>query len=110
MSVFTLPAPTQTVDYNTLSPWQQHLFDQLMEQADNATIAVEYEQCMKLLVVLTGVRPRYNDIRKCACDCVCSLIFDADHRDAHVIEQTDGYNLGRLQCPNCADDHRAPTE
>lgn len=110
MSVFTLPAPTQTVDYTTLHPAAQALFDQLMEQADNTANAVEYELCMKLLVALTGLRPRYNDLRKCACDCNCPTIFDADHRDAHIIEQTDGYNLGRLQCPACADDHRAPAE
>ena len=33
-------------------------------------------------------------------------VFDADQADAHVIEWTGGYNLGRVQCPTCADRHR----
>ncbi|GAA3807864.1 hypothetical protein [Streptomyces chiangmaiensis] len=34
------------------------------------------------------------------------VIFNPADPDAHVIEEGDGYNLGRHQCPRCADQHQ----
>ncbi|WP_406740738.1 hypothetical protein [Streptomyces atratus] len=106
-------APTQptTVDYATLTPAAQDTFDRLMEQADITASATEYEALMTAAIAITGIgRPRYNEIFKCACPCTCPVIFDADAPDAHVIEESGGYNLGRLQCPTCADQHRTTDE
>ncbi|MFJ1827401.1 hypothetical protein [Streptomyces sp. NPDC088178] len=98
-----------TVDYSTLSPGAQLLFDQLMEKADTSSSATEYEALMTAVIAITGIRrPRYNEIYKCACPCTCPVIFDADAPDTRVIELADSYNLGRLQCPTCADQHPTP--
>ncbi|MDK0525052.1 hypothetical protein [Streptomyces sp. ML-6] len=105
----TRPAP---VNYDALNTSQQNLFDQLMDRADNTTSAAEYEALMAALIAITGITGvRYNEILKCACPaCICGRIFDADDPDALVTEAPDGYNLGRLQCPDCADDHPRPVE
>jgi len=91
-------------DCNALNSKAQQCFDELMEQADNARSTSDYQKPMKALAALTGIRG--EDVRKCACSCTCPVIFDADDPDAHVIEQSGGYNLGRHQCPLCADRHR----
>lgn len=91
-----------TTDYNTLTPAQQDHFDQLMEQADTAGPAT-YGPLMGRIADLVGLPE--GEIRKCACTCWCSVIFDADDPDTHVVEESDGYNLGRIQCPWCADQH-----
>lgn len=98
-------APTHpgTVDYAALAPEQQDLFDQVMEEADIAGPAT-YPSLMFAAALLTGLP--YGDIRKCGCSCYCPAVFDANAEDAHVIEQSGGYNLGRHQCPLCADRHR----
>lgn len=93
-----------TANYNTLAPEAQRCFDELMNQADNARSNPEYLKPMKALAALTGIPG--TDVRKCACSCTCPVIFDADDPDAHVIEYSAGYNLGRHQCPTCADWHR----
>lgn len=93
-----------TTSYNTLSTEAQAAFDVLMEQADDARSNPEYLRPMRALAALTGL-PQ-GEIRKCACSCWCPVIFDANNEDAHVIEHGDGYNLGRHQCPTCADHHR----
>ncbi|MFF7795612.1 hypothetical protein [Streptomyces sp. NPDC007991] len=90
-------------DYNTLTLADQDSFDELMEAADIAGPA-DYPSLMLAAAALVGL-PQ-GDIRKCACSCTCPAIFDADHQDAHVIEYGEGYNLGRVQCPWCADQHR----
>ncbi|MEU6016926.1 hypothetical protein ABZ826_23615 [Streptomyces sp. NPDC047515] len=112
MSVIT-PARTHpaTINYGDLNPGQQTLFDQLMEQADNTTSAAECDALMTALIAITGITGvRYNEILKCACPCICGCIFDADDPDALVTEEPTGYNLGRLQCPDCADAHPRPIE
>lgn len=106
------PNRATTVNYNDLPTSVQDHFDQLMELADNSANAAEYEALMTALIAVTGITGvRYNEILKCACPCTCTVIFDADDNNALVTEQTDvGYNLGRLQCPDCADDHPRPIE
>ncbi|MGS2592082.1 hypothetical protein [Streptomyces hebeiensis] len=105
MSVIS-PARTTTVDYNTLPANTQSAFDRLMEQADHTANAAEYEALMTALIAITGITGvRYNEILKCACPCDCGLIFDADAPGLHTVEDPQGYNLGRLQCPQCTDDH-----
>ena len=91
-----------TADYNTLDTTLQDQFDALMEQADIAGPA-DYPVLMATLAVLTGIT---GEIRKCGCSCWCPVVFDANDSDAHVIEESGGYNLGRVQCPTCADRHR----
>jgi len=90
-------------DYNTLPTAIQNAFDVLMEQAEDARTTAEYERPMRAITALTGVR---GEIRKCACSCYCGRIFDANQPDAHVIEYSKSHNLGRHQCPTCADRHR----
>jgi hypothetical protein len=92
-----------TADYKALTPAQQDRFDALMEEADTAGPA-GYAPLMATLAALTGLTG--GETRKCACSCWCPVLFDADDPDAHVIEHSDGYNLGRHQCPWCADQHR----
>ncbi|MFI2620445.1 hypothetical protein [Streptomyces sp. NPDC018584] len=98
----TQKRPT-TVDYTALTPLQQGRFDQLMEQADTAGPS-DYAPLMTAIAALTGLAD--GEIRKCGCSCSCPAIFDGDDPDAHVIEESGGYNLGRVQCPWCADQHR----
>lgn len=90
-------------DYNQLTPAQQEEFDDLMEEADIAGPAT-YPVHMTAIAHLLGLP--VGELRKCGCSCWCPVIFDAEHPDAHVIETGDGYNLGRHQCPRCADEHR----
>jgi len=90
-------------DYNTLTLEDQDRFDELMEAADIAG-PHDYPGLMLAIAALTGL-PN-GDIRKCGCSCWCPTVFDANAQDAHVIEHGDGYNLGRHQCPWCADQHQ----
>ncbi|MYW49634.1 hypothetical protein [Streptomyces sp. SID161] len=90
-------------DYNTLPEDVQDRFTRLMEQADIAG-PHDYKPLMDQIALLVGLPE--GDIRECACSCVCSRIFDANNENAHVIEYGEGYNLGRHQCPRCADWHR----
>lgn len=100
----TLHAHTRhEADYTTLTPEDQDRFDRLMRHADKAG-PIDYPHLMQLIALLTGLPT--GDIRKCGCSCWCPVIFDANTDDAHVIEHGDGYNLGRHQCPLCADHHR----
>jgi hypothetical protein len=92
-----------TADYKSLSPEARQAFDQLMDQADIAG-PHDYPVYMKAVAILAGLPA--GDLRKCACSCCCSVVFDANNEDAHVIETSGGYNLGRHQCPWCADQHR----
>ncbi|WP_371099847.1 hypothetical protein [Streptomyces sp. PU_AKi4] len=103
MAVMTHASARPEADYNTLTPSQQQRFDELMEQADHARSNLDYLPLMQALAGLTGLPT--GEIRKCGCSCYCGCIFDADDEDAHVIEWTGGYNLGRVQCPTCHDRH-----
>ncbi|MEU8469640.1 hypothetical protein AB0F30_17230 [Streptomyces sp. NPDC029006] len=94
-------------DYNTLPAPIQDAFDQLMKQADEAGTGQHFFEVMADAASLIGMPlPASGDIRRCACSCICGVIFDAEHPDAHVIEESAGYNLGRVQCPTCTDRHR----
>lgn len=103
MAVMTHTQKHPTADYTALTSHDQNRFDTLMEQADTAATATEYEALMTALAALTGLPD--GELRKCGCSCWCPVIFDADDPDTHVIEETGGYNLGRIQCPWCADQH-----
>ncbi|MEU5490286.1 hypothetical protein AB0G98_21425 [Streptomyces sp. NPDC020196] len=108
-AVMTHTQTQSTVNYTHLPTGTQDLFDQLMEQADNTASNTEYTALMKALITVTGITGvRHGEILKCACACDCPAIFDADAPDALVTEPATGYNLGRLQCPDCADDHPQP--
>lgn len=111
-AVMTHTQNQATVNYTDLPERTQTHFDRLMELADQAANATEYDTLMTALIAVTGITGvRHNDIRKCACPaCYCDRIFDADDPDALVTEESNGYNLGRLQCPDCADDHPRPVE
>lgn len=104
MAVMTAALVRREANYNALTKAQQERFDQLMEQADEARSNTEYLPLMTALAALAGLPA--GEIRKCGCSCYCPVIFDANDDNAHVIEETGGYNLGRVQCPTCADWHR----
>ncbi|MET8585689.1 hypothetical protein ABZX39_33200 [Streptomyces collinus] len=94
-------------DYYALPTVVQDAFDQQMEKADNAGTNQHFFEVMADTARLIGVTlPASGDIRRCACSCVCGCIFDAEDPDAHVIDESAGFNLGRVQCPTCADRHR----
>ena len=103
MALMTHAHTRPEADYTALTLDAQDRFDELMDAADTAG-PHDYPALMLTLAVLTGLPD--GDIRKCGCSCVCGRIFDANTTGAHVIEDGDGYNLGRLQCPWCADQHR----
>ncbi|MFJ4473306.1 hypothetical protein ACIP2X_38230 [Streptomyces sp. NPDC089424] len=107
MALMTHAHTRPEADYNALSEDVQDRFDQYMERADHAATNGEYLALMVLAGITAGLDLPYGDhIRKCACRCWCPVIFNPDHADAHCIESGDGYNLGRHQCPTCADRHR----
>lgn len=107
MAVMTHASIRLEGDYYALPATLRDAFDQLMEEADHAGTPQHFHDVMARAASLAGMRlPTSGDIRRCACSCVCGRIFDAEHPDAHVIEWTDGFNLGRVQCPTCADEHR----
>lgn len=112
MSVISPARTHPAINYGDLTADQQTRFNQLMGKADNTTSADEFEALMTALIAITGITGvRDNSILKCACSaCYCDRIFDADAPDALVTEQPTGYNLGRLQCPDCADAHPRPVE
>lgn len=102
MAAPTLASARPEADYTQLTPSQQQRFDELMEQADHAG-PHDYAPTMGRIADLVGLPE--GEIRKCGCACYCPAIFDGDDPDAHVIEWTGGYNLGRVQCPTCHDRH-----
>lgn len=100
-------APNQAeANYYDMGTADQERFDEMMELAD---VRAENSVFLALMVAaaqLAGLRINYGqEVRRCACSCWCPVIFDPHHPDAHCIED-DTYNLGRHQCPRCADDHR----
>lgn len=96
-----------TGNYKRLNTYDQDLFTEYMERADTASTNGEYLALMVLAGLTADVPLTYGGhIRKCACSCCCPVIFNPDDPDAHCIESGDGYNLGRHQCPTCADRHR----
>ncbi|TXS39663.1 hypothetical protein [Streptomyces sp. t39] len=109
MSVFTLPARKNTAHYGDLTPTQQQHFDQLMEQADGTRISDEYNALMVGAAAIAGLTAHLGDeIALCACPhCRCDTIFDTALPGLYSLVATSPYGLARLQCQDCADDHRA---
>ncbi|MFM9373321.1 hypothetical protein [Streptomyces sp. Da 82-17] len=96
-----------TADYNAMDEAAQDRFDDVMERADTAGPGDGFPALMLAAAAIAGLHIPYGaEIRRCACSCYCGVIFNPADPDAHVIEQSDGYNLGRIQCPTCADHHR----
>lgn len=94
-------------DYNQLTGEDQERFDQVMARADGNRDNGEYLALMLAAASIAGLRIPYGGhIRRCACSCWCPVIFNPEHPDAHLIEEDGDYNLGRHQCPTCADEHR----
>jgi hypothetical protein len=94
-------------DYTALTPTAQAKFDHVMELADDTADNGEYTALMLAAASIAGLDIPYGgEIRKCGCSCWCGVIFDPTATGAHVIQDGDGYNLGRTQCPTCADHHR----
>ncbi|MGW7283893.1 hypothetical protein ACWGH4_00080 [Streptomyces sp. NPDC054847] len=111
MSVFTLPATAQTVDHSTLPPWKQALFDQLIEQAQAAGTLDHFTTLMADATRAAGLPTPSGEITKCACThCYCTALFDPHAPDAHAFGEPTSHNLGRQQCPACADDHLATVD
>ncbi|MGW3406419.1 hypothetical protein [Streptomyces zhihengii] len=108
MSVFTLPAHKGTADYRHLTTAQQNQFDKLMEQADDTRSSDEYNALMIGAAAIVGLTIRNGDeITRCACPCDCGHIFDTALPGLYNLVPVSPYGLARLQCQDCADDHRA---
>lgn len=107
----TLPI---AADYTALP---QHLRDKLsdlLEKADAAGTGDDYHQAMRDACHAIGIAvPARQDIAICDClndGCGCGAIFDS-HLDGVIVtaDADPGYNLSRLQCPDCGHDHPRPT-
>ena len=85
-----------TADYTTLDEDTQERFDHVMALADDHPDNGEFLALMLAAASLAGLRIDYGaEIRKCGCSCYCGAIFNPADPDAHVIEESAGYNLGR---------------
>ncbi|MER5277726.1 hypothetical protein ABT025_18480 [Streptomyces sp. NPDC002809] len=111
-AVMTHTKNPNSVSHSSLEQDRRDRFDKAMDEADNTADALTYHALMCVLIVFAGFTdPRVKEVLKCACQaCYCDLIFDAEAPGALVTEAPTGYNLGRLQCPDCADDHPRPVE
>lgn len=112
MSVIS-PARNQNVaDYGDLGPHTQALFDHLTQQADNTVDSTEYRALMDAAAALVGLDlPHGHDVAKCACPvCYCTALFDTAAPGLTVVDTSGDYNLPRLQCATCTDEHPAPAE
>jgi hypothetical protein len=107
MAVMTHAQNQAEADYTTLDLSDQDRFDHVMELADDTADQGEFMALMLAAAVIAGLRTPYGgEIRRCACSCWCGVIFDPNTPGTHVIEHGQGYNLGRHQCPTCADRHQ----
>ena len=107
MAVMTHAQNQATADHAALDLADQERFDRVMELADDQADNGEFLALMLAAAYIAGLRIDYGqEIRKCGCSCYCGVIFNPADPDAHVIEHGQGYNLGRHQCPTCADRHR----
>ncbi|MFF7335372.1 hypothetical protein [Streptomyces sp. NPDC008150] len=85
--------------------------DQLLEAADEAPNDDAFLAAMTRIAGLVGQPlPASGYLAHCACSCYgaarCETWFDATAPGTRVIENADaGYNLARIQCPWCADQH-----
>lgn len=95
-----------TADYTALTLARQDQFDRVMDLADDTADNGEFLAFMLAAAAIAGLAIPYGgEIRRCGCSCYCGVIFDPNGPGAHVIEESGGYNLGRVQCPTCADRH-----
>jgi hypothetical protein len=105
VAVLTHASARLEAHYNHLTPDLQDKFDHVMELADTTSDNGEYHALMLAAAHIAGLSIPYGgDIRRCGCSCYCPTIF-APTEDTHVIEYGQGYNLGRLQCDPCHDQH-----
>lgn len=107
----TLPI---AADYTALAPHQRDRFTDLMDEADKTASGRAYHDLMGEAAKTAGMAvPDSRDIALCDClndGCGCGAIFDSHTRGVHVVANADdGYNLSRLQCPDCAHDHPRTT-
>ncbi|WP_329126202.1 hypothetical protein [Streptomyces sp. NBC_01353] len=113
MSVMTPARIAQPLaHYDGLYPFQQNVFDNCMEHADDARDAQAFNRAMTLAALAIAIDlPASGSIVKCACaECDCAAIFDPAAPGLRRVEQSGEYNLPRLQCAHCADEHPAPSE
>lgn len=97
----------EAADYTALNLADQERFDHVMELADDTAYQGEFTALMLAAASIAGLRIPYGaEIRRCDCSCWCGVIFNPATPGAHVIDESGGYNLGRHQCPGCADAHR----
>ncbi|GHJ34265.1 hypothetical protein TPA0910_86980 [Streptomyces hygroscopicus subsp. sporocinereus] len=94
---------TTEVDITTL-PWPlQQVIETALEGARNAPTNDEYFRHMRTVITASGIHTSRGEAARCACDCMCDVLYDADDPDAHLFH--DGVREVP-QCPGCADDHR----
>ena len=115
MAVMThAPNLPAAADYTGLTDTQRHQFTDWLDAADNAGIGDAYQDAMAKAARAAGIAvPDSYDIALCDClndGCGCGAIFDSTLPGVHVVAGSDpGYNLSRLQCPDCAHDHPRTT-
>lgn len=116
MSVLT-PAPPTTapatarraqVAYRTLTPQQRHVFDLATEQAETATPADIHGtlNAWQLTAAALDLHlPTGAELVRCDCDACpddCDLIVNLDDAATYLDET----GMQRVQCADCAADHR----
>lgn len=112
MAVMT-HAPAHQADYTKLSPALQDVIDKALENADSAITTDDYTDAMEYVALAAGIPlPASRDLAICDClnaGCGCGAIFDT-HQPGVVVTATadPGFNLSRLQCPDCGHDHGRP--
>jgi NAD-dependent SIR2 family protein deacetylase len=93
--------PTE-VDLTTLPDVLQQVIETALESARNAPNNDEYFRHMTTAILAAGIHTRHGELARCACDCMCDVLYDADNPNAHLFH--DGAHE-IPQCPACADDH-----
>ena len=101
-------------DYTALPQHIRVQFSDLMEEADAAQTGDAYHDAMRRACHTIGIAvPDRQDIALCDClndGCGCGAIFDSHLAGVVITANADpGYNLSRLQCPDCGHDHPRPT-
>lgn len=98
-----------TANYDLLDEDVAAQYDHYMGQADTTSSNDHYRSAMVAAAYFAGIQlPPDGEILKCACrTCYCALIFPANAPGTRTVDQSYGYNLGRIQCPGCADEHPA---
>ena len=97
-------------DYTALPQYTRDELSDLLEEADAAATGDAYHDAMRRACKTIGIAvPDKQDIAICDClndGCGCGAIFDSHLPGVVVTANADpGYNLSRLQCPDCGHDH-----